>query len=354
MQSRFLQIKEWLEVLFPKEEPTLIPIIGDASFRQYYRVEIQAKSYVVMDAPLDREKPDAFFRVARLLRYFNLNAPQCYAYHQEGGFLLLDDFGDIQFYDVLYKVPSHSLSFYQDVLTLIPKFWQIEKSLFPNYEKTKFKSELDVMKIWFWQWLALDEQTLKQLERPYEKLQKMLVDYAIIQPTVFVYRDFHSKNIMYMDKKLGLIDFQDAVNGPITYDLVSILKDCYVSLPQSFIDEALASFYYQAKRDKRLAEEVSYATFIKWFDWMGLQRHLKCLGIFTRQDLQHKRENYLIYLPRVILYVNEVLVKYPELNFFYEDWQRYVLPVYYEKVVALSNRVINPIKFDDTNSILTY
>lgn len=333
MQSRFLQITEWLSVLFPIDKPALVPIVGDASFRQYYRVCVGTKSYVVMDAPLDREKPDVFFRVARLLRYFGLNAPQCYAYDQESGFLLLDDFGDTQVYHAIYQ--QKDLSLYQDVLALIPKFWQVEEMLFPNYEESKFASELDVMKLWFWQWLGLDADTLQKLETSYKELQKTLVDNAMAQPNVFVFRDFHSKNIMYQSNSLGLIDFQDAVNGPITYDLVSILRDCYLTLPETFVKKEVDNFYILAKSEGYLDETVTKVLFTQWFDLMGLQRHLKCLGIFTRQDLQNKRKNYLAYLPRVMHYIDNVLTKYEELHFFKEVWQRNIIPPYQAKLALL-------------------
>ena len=348
MQSRFLQIIEWLSGVLPGATPTLVPIVGDASFRRYYRVRIEQRSYIVMDAPLDREKPDVFFRVARLLRYFKFNAPECYAYDQESGFLLLDDFGDTQLYQKLYE--QKKLSSYQEVLALIPKFWQIEKALFPDYERSKLASELDVMRLWFWQWLELDAGTLGVLEKPYRRLQEILVNNALAQPTVFVFRDFHSKNIMCLPGTLGLIDFQDAVSGPITYDLVSILRDCYLSLPEHFIEKTLDLFYSQAVAQGHISEATSKDLFVKWFDLMGLQRHLKCLGIFARQDLQNKRQNYLYYLPRVMHYISNVLKKYPELVFFYQSWQKNICPAYDAKIIALKNKT-TPIKFDPIESI---
>ncbi|WP_151194008.1 aminoglycoside phosphotransferase family protein [Cysteiniphilum sp. JM-1] len=349
MQSRFLQIIEWLKTLFPNTEPTLVPIVGDASFRQYYRVNLDNKSYVVMDAPLDREKPDVFFRVTRLLRYFNLQTPECYAYDQESGFLLLDDFGDTQLYHAVHA--EKNIKQYEQVLALIPKFWQIDKALFPNYEKTKFASELDVMKLWFWQWLGLDAETLHLLEAPYHQLQSLLVVNALEQPNVFVFRDFHSKNMMCLpNQTLGLIDFQDAVNGPITYDLVSVLKDCYLTLPKQFVDQGVSSCYHRAQAQGLLSQEITLDKFRYWFDLMGLQRHLKCLGIFTRQDIQNKRKNYLCYLPRVMHYIDEVLSRYKELTFFNGSWQRLVMPAYESKIKALKDKPV-PVKFDTIGSV---
>ncbi len=349
MQSRFLQIIEWLKGLFPNVEPTLVPIVGDASFRQYYRVSLENKSYVVMDAPLDREKPDVFFRVTRLLRHFNLQTPECYAYDQESGFLLLDDFGDTQLYHAVHA--EKNIKQYDQILALIPKFWQIDKTLFPNYEKTKFASELDVMKLWFWQWLGLDAQTLHLLEAPYHQLQLLLVANALEQPNVFVFRDFHSKNMMCLpDQTLGLIDFQDAVNGPITYDLVSVLRDCYLTLPKQLIDQSVDIYYCMAKEQGLLSQEITLSKFRYWFDLMGLQRHLKCLGIFTRQDIQNKRKNYLCYLPRVMRYIDEVLSKHKELIFFNDVWQRLVVPVYESKIKALKNKPVS-VKFDTIGSV---
>lgn len=349
MQSRFLQIIEWLKTLFPNSEPTLVPIVGDASFRQYYRVNLENTSYVVMDAPLDREKPDVFFRVTRLLRYFNLQTPECYAYDQESGFLLLDDFGDTQLYHSVHI--ERDIRRYDHVLALIPKFWHIDKALFPNYEKTKFASELDVMKLWFWQWLGLDAETLHLLESPYHVLQQVLVNNALEQPSVFVFRDFHSKNMMRLnDQTFGLIDFQDAVNGPITYDLVSVLKDCYLTLPQACVDRSVNTCYRAAREQGLITQKISLADFRCWFDLMGLQRHLKCLGIFTRQDIQNKRKNYLSYLPRVMHYVDEVLSKYEGLKAFKDSWQRLVVPAYAMKIKILKDKSA-PIKFDTIDNV---
>ncbi len=191
------------------------------------------------------------------------------------------------------------------------------------------------MKLWFWQWLGLDADTLQKLETSYKELQKTLVDNAMAQPNVFVFRDFHSKNIMYQSNSLGLIDFQDAVNGPITYDLVSILRDCYLTLPETFVKKEVDNFYILAKSEGYLDETVTKVLFTQWFDLMGLQRHLKCLGIFTRQDLQNKRKNYLAYLPRVMHYIDNVLTKYEELHFFKEVWQRNIIPPYQAKLALL-------------------
>ena len=228
--------------------------------------------------PLDKEKPDAFFRLTRLLRYFKLNTPECYGYNQELGFLVLEDFGDTQLYQLAQQ---GDLKDYPNILSLLEKFCAVERSLVPNYEASKLSSEIDVMSVWFYRWLDLPQTLITHSRAMYEAFKQLLVDSAITQPKVFIYRDFHSKNIMVTTSgELGLIDFQDAVNGPITYDLVSILKDCYLSLDKSFIEAAVKYYYDYVSAKGLLNENTEFKVFRQWFDLMGLQRHLKCFRYF--------------------------------------------------------------------------
>ncbi|WP_119342724.1 aminoglycoside phosphotransferase family protein [Facilibium subflavum] len=333
MESRFLQIVTWLKSEFPGFNGQLVPLVQDASFRQYYRVYIDNKSYIVMDAPPKKEKPDIFFRLTRLLRFFQLNTPECYAYEQQLGFLLLDDFGDQQLFH--YISQSKDFKIYDQVLALISCFWQIDHSLVPEYQASKLASEIDLMKSWFFQWLGIDGNILQDILPGYQWCRQLLVNNAVSQPSVFVYRDFHAKNIMCLGQQFGLIDFQDAVSGPLTYDLVSILKDCYIELPKPVIQKHLIAQYHQAKKMAIIANDIEFEDFKRWFDLMGLQRHMKCLGIFTRQYLQNHNQSYLAYLPQVMRYIDEVLEAYESLSEFAMCWRLAVKPKFKTKYASI-------------------
>ena len=152
MQSRLLEITRWLKTLFPNESFSLKPMTKDASYKIYNRITVKGKNYVVMYAPLEKESPDAFFRLTRILRSFHINSPECYSYHQDLGFLLLDDFGDNQLY---HKVQGGNILIYDKVLRKLPTLWNVNKELVPNYECSKFDQEIDLMCDWYFELLGV-------------------------------------------------------------------------------------------------------------------------------------------------------------------------------------------------------
>ena len=307
MKKRKDQLVNWLRQFFNENEIVeLKAMVNDASFRKYYRIWAKNKSYVIMDAPLDKEKPDVFFRVSRLLEHYGVAVPRCFEYNQEEGFLLISDFGDGLFSH--YLLEENMEMYYQKALNVLQEIQEVDANLVPDYEYTKFMTEQMLFIEWYLKYInyVADDKEINELQRLFALLAKS----ACEQPKVFVHRDFHSRNIIVKkDQSLGIIDYQDAVRGPVTYDLVSLLKDCYIDWPREKILPLVIENYH-ALRKKGLCQDISSEKFIEWFDLMGLQRHIKCLGIFTRVYLRNNRDGYLKELPRVRAYILDVVNRY--------------------------------------------
>ena len=320
MNFKIEQIHSWLKELLGAESYALEMITADASFRQYYRIKQGDKTWVLMDAPPEKEKPDIFFRVARLMQYYGMKVPDCIAYHQEFGLILLTDFGDQQLFHVKDTACRNVL--YDQAINMMFSFKKIDASLVPVYEYRKFCSEVDLLTEWFYPFIGYQQSS--DVKQGFDRLKHELAQSCLAQPQVFIHRDFHSKNLMVLSNtSLGMIDFQDAVCGPITYDLVSLLRDCYFSFEDEYVYEKVRMVYGVFQEQ---LEDVDYVTFKQWFDWAGLQRHLKCLGIFSRLKLRDDRDDFLPHIPRVVGYVSQVLNKYEALSYFNKVWRREVLP----------------------------
>jgi hypothetical protein len=250
----------------------------DASFRSYLRLETAGQSMIVMDAPPEHEPCDRFIAVANKLRAAGLNAPQIIASNLEDGFLLLTDFGSV---DYLSQLDTRSAGrLYADALAaLLTMQTQADKADLPDYDEALLLREMDLFHDWFLQQLLGIELNPGQ-QSIWLETRQMLVDNARAQPQVFVHRDYHSRNLMVVDQhNPGILDFQDAVSGPLTYDLVSLLRDCYIAWPQERVEQ-LALGYFESLHARQLAE-VDAPQFLRWFNLMGIQRHLKVAGIFS-------------------------------------------------------------------------
>ncbi|MFZ9035965.1 MAG: aminoglycoside phosphotransferase family protein [Francisellaceae bacterium] len=339
MEERLSDLKQWLKTLGFKTED-MCQITQDASYRRYYRLSLPsgsdpARTFVVMDAPLQYEKPDTFFRLARLMRYFGFNVPECFKHNLEQGFLVLSDFGDRRLFDEYLM--HHDFSWFDRAQTILQQLLKVPATLVPDYHLSKLSGEIHLMVEWFLPWIEFEFADDADFYTSLMQAEQTLLDNARAQPAVFVYRDFHCKNLMCCDDgKLGLLDFQDAVRGPLTYDLVSLLKDCYLDLSNDYVEVSLDRFYRHVLKEEICVGTVTGKMFRRWFDLTGLQRHLKCLGIFSRQSLSRNCDAYLPYLPRVMRYIDEVLVKYPDLAAFNEGWQKWVKPCYHSKMMTLS------------------
>ena len=275
----------------------------DASFRSYWRLETALQSMIVMDAPPEHEPCDRFIAVANKLRAAGLNAPEIIDSNLEDGFLLLTDFGSLDYLSQLN--PQSEGQLYADALAaLLTMQTQADTADLPDYDETLLLRELNMFHDWFLiQQLGVELNSVQQ--SIWQETQQTLVDNALGQPQVFVHRDYHSRNLMVVDKdNPGILDFQDAVSGPLTYDLVSLLRDCYIAWPLARVEQ-LALGYYESARAPQLVD-VDAVQFLRWFNLMGIQRHLKVAGIFSRLNIRDGKSRYLGDIPLTLGYLQQV------------------------------------------------
>lgn len=297
---------------------------GDAGFRKYYRLASEPPLLAVY-APPEHERNEEFVQVARLLRAGGVLAPAVAACDLEQGFMLVEDLGPSLLLEHL--TPDTVDDLYQRAMTCLLQIQQCrtDAQVLQPYNRTRLHDEVRLFPDWFIRQLLgyapeADEEQL--LEATFIQLE----DSALEQPQVLVHRDFHSRNLIYQPEgPPGVIDFQDAVVGPITYDLVSLLRDCYARWPEENV-ERWAQAYYQRALQAGLIEPMPSEQFHRWFDWMGLQRHIKVLGIFARLSLRDGKHAYLKDLPRVIDYTLTVARKYPELEAFVDWFENRLMP----------------------------
>ncbi|WP_223826182.1 aminoglycoside phosphotransferase family protein [Spongiibacter pelagi] len=311
----------------PADLPELQMVSGDASFRRYYRLFPAAQApLIAVHAPPDKEDNESFVKVQKLLFDNGLRVPALLGWEREQGFLLQEDFGG-QLLLPLLESTEIAEPFYLQAMASLQAMQAIKVSAgeLPAYDRARLMQEMALLPDWFIEQLlgySLSETERKMLGEVFE----LLCDSALAQPQVVVHRDFHSRNIMVLeDKALGLIDFQDAVLGPYTYDLVSLLRDCYVSWSPAQVQAwALA---YRAMLVDGGVPVAEPEAFLRQFDLMGLQRHIKVLGIFARLFLRDGKDGYLNDLPLVITYTLEVARAYPELAEFVAWFEEKLLPL---------------------------
>ena len=286
-------------------------VAGDASARRYFRFAAKGRNYVLAEAPPATEKNEAFVSVAELLRAAGVKVPAVLGVDFQRGFLLLEDLGDQVLLPLLNSDTADG--YYRQAFEVLALMAAVKAPAtgMGRYDRALLGEELGRFQAWFVQELLgyspdASEQALL------DKLQTALIDSALAQPRVLVHRDFHSRNLMLAGaNELAVIDFQDAVVGPITYDLVSLLRDCYIQWPAAQVrDWALA--YRELLYSRGLATDIEPQQFLRWFDWMGLQRHIKVLGTFARLYLRDGKSAYLNDLPLVIHYVMEISEKYAD------------------------------------------
>ncbi|MCZ6470097.1 MAG: phosphotransferase [Gammaproteobacteria bacterium] len=302
MNDRYRQMTNWLDSLGYLDY-TLSKASEDASFRSYLRVECGTESWVLMDAPPEKESCDRFIAVAGKLREARLSAPEIIHQDQSRGFLLLTDFGTSDYLSLLDANTEAPL--YADALAALLKMQtRIECNDLPEYDEHLLLQEMDLFRDWFLaELLGIELNRARQLQ--WQSIKQALVQNALEQPQVFVHRDYHSRNLMKIEhRNPGILDFQDAVKGPVTYDLVSLLRDCYIDWPAVRVDQ-LALDYYELTKVNGLVE-VKPAKFLCWFNLMGVQRHLKAIGIFSRLKIRDGKNGYLKDIPRTLEYILQI------------------------------------------------
>ncbi|MGZ8221740.1 MAG: aminoglycoside phosphotransferase family protein [Methylobacter sp.] len=320
---RTISMFDWLEHDLLLTITACAPASSDASFRRYFRVKTPDGQFIVMDAPPSKENVEPFIRVAELLTQAQVNVPTIFQQNQADGFLLLEDFGSQCFLDQLTADTADTL--YQtafDSLFKLQTQTPVQSTRLPGYDEALLHRELAIFDEWF-----LGQ--LLDIEIPaavWSAVRTTLTASALEQPSTCVHRDYHSRNLMVLDSDSpGVIDFQDAVIGPITYDLVSLLRDCYIAWPEQQVEQWRLN-YFERLRQAGLIH-CSEAQFKRWFDLMGLQRHLKAIGIFSRLHLRDGKPGYLNDIPRTLNYVAAVCAAYPELAEFNDFLHQQVLPV---------------------------
>jgi aminoglycoside/choline kinase family phosphotransferase len=302
MSDRTTQLNQWLDQLGYRNY-RLSPASEDASFRSYLRLETAAESLIVMDAPPAKEPCDQFIAVAQKLRDAGLSAPEIIARNPAEGFLVLTDFGGSDYLSQLN--PESESSLYGDALAaLLLMQTRIDATDLPLYDAALLNREMDLFRDWFLgKLLGISLDSDQQVI--WQSIKQALVENALVQPQVFVHRDYHSRNLMKLETgNPGILDFQDAVKGPITYDLVSLLRDCYIDWPPIRVDQLALDYYEFAKVNDLV--NVKAAQFMRWFNLMGIQRQLKAIGIFSRLKIRDGKAGYLKDIPRTLEYLRQV------------------------------------------------
>ena len=298
------KLKAWIATT-PYYNYELSVASADASFRKYYRLTKAQKSFIVMDSSLELDALKPFLDVTARLLKAGVKAPQIFEENLQQGYLILEDFGNDALLSLLDA--ENYKHFYTKAIDTIISMQNASTKALPLYDKKFLHFEMDLMQEWYLEkklGITLDDKSQKLLTSTLNTISEIVLE----QPQhLFVHRDFHSRNIMITpEHELGVIDYQDAMSGAITYDLVSLLKDCYISFDREEILKLVLLF----KEKKGL--DVEDARFIKWFDFMGMQRHIKVLGIFSRLHLRDKKDGYLKDIPLTLSYTLDAMRRYEE------------------------------------------
>ncbi|MFQ5935672.1 MAG: aminoglycoside phosphotransferase family protein [Acidiferrobacterales bacterium] len=313
MDQRLQILRSWLDTVVNAPSYQLHAASSDASFRRYFRVCTAEHSYIAMDAPPDKYDSGIYIRVAEYLLSVGLNVPRLVHSDLHHGFLLLTDLGDQLYLTQLNDGTVERL--YGDAMRAL-RVLQTAKPLIPGlraYDQDLLLTEMKLFGEWYLEHHLRIHLTPKQ-RRILDRTFHTLAQRASEQPTVLVHRDYHSRNLIVTPKNNpGIVDFQDAVRGPVTYDLVSLLCDCYISWPRQEVERWVAGYHAAAKRSGIPICEAA-GEFLAWFDWMGVQRHLKAVGIFARLRHRDDKPNYIADIPRTLDYVLEVSERYAELR----------------------------------------
>jgi len=315
--QRHQLLQNWLQEQIPFQPGQLVSLTGDAGFRQYYRLRQDDQSLIVVDAPPEKENNPAFVAIANAFDQCGVIVPKVLAHNFKSGFLLLTDLGD----DVLQPVltPSNVGQWYHcaiDSLIRLQQCRQVANWPLPTFDGAQsYRFEFELFCDWYLQRLLGLQLTTDELAM-LEEVFHLIKMNANQQPQYCLHRDYHSRNLLCLpDFQIGVIDFQDAAFGPVTYDLVSLLRDLYIDWPDEQVKQWVQYYHQQAASAKLI--DVDLNRFYHWFDWMGVQRHLKAVGIFARLWLRDGKKRYLEDIPRGLRYLSTVCEQYPALRPFH-------------------------------------
>ncbi|MDX9676110.1 aminoglycoside phosphotransferase family protein [Pseudomonas zeae] len=317
---RLQHLKVWLDeqlaILFADQgwgtvpPATLTAASSDASFRRYFRWEGEGRSFVVMDAPPPQENCKPFVDIAFLLAKSGINVPKIYAEDLERGFLLLNDLGNQTYLDVIDGENADAL--FSDALQALLAFQQLPMvAPLPSYDVALLRRELELFPEWYVKReLGVEFDSTQQQQ--WQQVSDLLIDSALAQPKVLVHRDYMPRNLMLSEPNPGVLDFQDAVYGPVTYDVTCLFKDAFLSWPEERVRGWLENYWQQASA-LNIPVQPDFEDFLRASDLMGVQRHLKVIGIFARICHRDGKPRYLADVPRFFSYIEAVIARRPEL-----------------------------------------
>lgn len=324
MDPRLNALTDWLTHSTSIDVLHIEPASQDASFRRYFRVLSKTGHYIVMDAPPETERIQSFIDVAMQLAEFGLHSPKIHQVDHQLGFIVLEDLGTRTYLPELADNADKLYSDAIDALIVLQTSIDQQKSYTPPlYDEQLLRQEMELFHQWFLN-THLECEISAESHAVWMQTQQFLVEQCLQQPQVWVHRDYHSRNLMITENNSpGIIDFQDLVLGPISYDLASLFKDCYIEWPRQQQLKWLSGYY-----DKLISasgEQVfEFEKLVRWYDLTGLQRHLKVLGIFCRLNYRDNKANYLDDLPLVAKYALDTLDRYSELQQFETHFRQFI------------------------------
>ena len=316
--DRIVQLIDWVCDVLDENINSIQFASEDASFRRYFRIVHDGFPYIVMDAPVEHMQIEIFINIAKKFLQVGLNVPEIYEWSRNKGFALISDFGNTTYLDILTQ--TNADGFYEDAIDSLIQLQLATNSdpdFLPPYDSELLNQEMNLFRDWYLprhRKATLTDEISDVLEHTFD----ILTVKALEQPKVWVHLDYHSRNLMYLENRNpGIIDFQDAVVGPVTYDLMSLLRDCYIVWPADRVEQWI-ELYLEKAEISGLAIDYERMQFTEWFDWMGIQRHIKVAGIFSRLFYRDGKSKFLDDIPTVMTYLESVSRKYRELESFHK------------------------------------
>lgn len=324
---RLVELKLWLDSIGYSAKSEIQTASADASFRRYFRVSAADSSLIAVDAPPQKEDSRPFVRIAGYLAAMGVNVPRVIEFDAERGFLLLSDLGRDQYLEEIGRRSQSIPRLYDDAidaLLTIQSQGRTYQSQLPPFDADLLQSEMSLFSEWLCERLLGLRFSAADL-RAWHDVCEFLISNALLQPQVFVHADYHSRNlIVSSEQNPGILDFQDAMEGPVTYDLVSLLKDCYLRLPAEEVRERALRFH--ARLADGIRQHFDETQFLRSFELMGVQRHLKASGIFARLNVRDGKPKYMQDVPRTLSYITELAPHYSELDFLFNLLDSRLLP----------------------------